>query len=167
MKTRNKIKVLVAYFSHSGNTKKIAQQIHELTNGDLFKIEPVHDYPAVYNELLDVAKKEIRLGEKPVLKNMLNDLDRYNIIFIGYPNWWNTFPASVRTFLSEYNFYGKTIIPFCTHGGGGFGHSISDIAKQCPGAIVLKEFSINGYAVSNNNAEVEKWLDIVLDTSIS
>jgi flavodoxin len=159
MTTGKRNKVLVSYFSYSGNTQKVAQQIQNLTDGDIFRIEPVNDYPASYQEVLDIAKKEIRSGEKPELKDMLYSLEQYDLIFIAYPNWRNTYPAPVATFLSAYNFNGKSIIPFCTHGGGGTGHSVSDIAKQCPGAEIMKEFSINGYAVGENNIEIEKWIN--------
>lgn len=159
MTTRKRNKVLVSYFSYSGNTKKVAQQIQNLTSGDIFKLDPINDYPTSYQKVLEIAKKEIRSGEKPELKDMLYSLEQYDIIFIGYPNWWNTFPAPISTFLSAYNFNGKLIIPFCTHGGGGIGHSVSDITKQCPEAEIMKELSINGYAVSENNIEIEKWIN--------
>ena len=158
-------KVLVAYFSWSGNTRQVANKIHQFAGGDIFEIQPAEDYPANYNAVLNIAKQEIRSGDTPELKNKPASIEDYNIIFIGYPNWWNTFPAPVRTFLTAYNFNGKTIIPFCTHGGGGFGRSVSNIEKQCPGAIIMDEFSINGYAI-NNNMEVEEWLNYVLKKSI-
>jgi flavodoxin len=151
-------KTLVAYFSYSGNTRGIASQINNLIGGDKFEILPVNGYPDNYNDVLDRAKKEIRSGDKPDLKEKLTNDEYYDIIFIGYPNWWNTYPAPVSTFLSKYNLDGKTIIPFCTHGGGGIGTSIKNIKKQCPSSVVLDGFSINGYAVSENNPEVTNWI---------
>jgi len=94
-------------------------------------------------------------------------MEEYDIVFIGYPNWWNTFPAPVSTFLSELNLRGKTIIPFCTHGGGGIGRSISDMAKMCPEAVILDELSINDSAVNSSSPAIEKWLNKVLNTTIS
>jgi len=121
----------VAYFSWSVNTRKIARQINRLVDGNIHEIQPVNDYPANYND----------------------------VFYIGYPNWWNTFPAPVLTFLSENDFSGKTIIPFCTHGGGGSGLSFSDIAKICQGSVVREGFSINGYAVSDSNSKLEEFVN--------
>lgn len=166
MTTQKKNKVLVAYFSWSGNTRKVANQIHQFVGGDIFEIQPVEDYPTNYNAVLDLAKKEIRSGNKPELKEKLASIEEYNTVFVGYPNWWNTFPAPVATFLAGYNFNKKTIIPFCTHGGGGMGHSVSDIVKQCPESAVMNRFSINGNAASNNT-KVEKWVEKLLETGVS
>lgn len=160
-------KVLVAYFSWSGNTREIAKQIHKMVGGNMFEIKRADDYPTNYNAVLDIAKKEIRSGNKPELKNKPVKIEECNTIFIGYPNWWNTFPAPVSTLLSELDFSGKTIIPFCTHGGGGIGRSISDMAKLCPEAVILDELSINDSAVNSSSPAVEKWLNKVLNTSIS
>ena len=153
------MRYLVAYFSWSGNTRKIARQIHQMVGGDLFEIQPVKEYPENYNDVLGIGKQEIRSGARPELKDKLNSPDNYDIVFIGYPNWWNTFPAPVLTFLSENDFTGKTIIPFCTHGGGGVGRSLSEIKKLCPGSIVREGFSINGYTVYDNNSELEEWIN--------
>ena len=153
------MRYLVAYFSWSGNTRKIASQIHQLVGGDMFEIQPANKYPDNYNDVLAIAKQEIRSGAKPELKDKLNSLDKFDSVFIGYPNWWNTFPAPVLTFLSENDFTGRTIIPFCTHGGGGSGRSFSDIAKICPGSVVKKGFSINGYAVSDKSTELEEYIN--------
>lgn len=158
MKSIKSNTILVTYFSYSGNTKKIANQIHKLIGGDMFELKPIKNYPAKYNDVLTRAKQEIRSADKPELKEKLATIEQYDIIFIGYPNWWNTFPSPVLTFLTEYNFTGKTIVPFCTHGGGGIGNSIKDIAKQCPGAKIHSEFSINSYLVNDTNPELTEWL---------
>lgn len=154
-------KVLVAYFSWSGNTHKIALQINKLVGGDLFQIKTVIDYPENYNELVTKAKKEIQTGAKPLLQQKVNNMNKYEVVFLGYPNWWNTFPAPVLSFLSESNFSDKTLIPFCTHGGGGIGQSFINITKQCTATKVLDGFSINGYSVEDKNLEVEKWLNTI------
>ena len=151
-------KNLAPFFFRSGNTCKIAAQIHKLVGGDVFEIQPANDYPASYNDVLTLAKQEIRSGVKPELKNKIAGVEQYEIIFIGYPNWWNTFPAPVSTFLSEFSFEGKTIVPFYTHGGGGSGRSYTDITELCPGSEVLEGFSINGYAVNENNIDVKEWI---------
>jgi len=160
-------KILVAYFSWSGNTREIANRIHKMVGGNMFEIKRADDYPTNYNAVLDIAKKEIRSGNKPELEDKPDTMEEYDIVFIGYPNWWNTFPAPVSTFLSELNLRGKTIIPFCTHGGGGIGRSISDMAKMCPEAVILDELSINDSAVNSSSPAIEKWLNKVLNTTIS
>jgi len=152
------INTLVAYFSWSGNTRMIADQVNQFVEGDLFEIQPVNEYSKNYSEVLERGKQEIRSGEKPTLIEMPTSIEEYDMIFIGYPNWWSTFPAPILSFLSEYNFAGKTIVPFCTHGGGGIGRSVKEIAKLCHKSIVLDGFSINGYAVDSDNQEVTKWL---------
>ena len=152
-------KILVAFFSRSGNTRRIAKQIHQQISGSVFEIQVVNNYPADYNDVLARAKQEILSGTKPVLNAKVQDIENYDVIFIGYPNWWNTFPAPVLSFLTEYDFDSKTIIPFCTHGGGGSGHSFSDLARLYPRAKVEYGFSINGYYVSESNQEVIRWIN--------
>ncbi len=154
----NSENILVAYFSWSGNTHEIATQINMLVGGDIYRIQPVNEYSAVYRDVLARAKQEIGSADKPELTEKPETIEQYDIIFIGYPNWCNTFPAPVLSFLSEYDFTGKKIVPFCTHGGGGNGHSVQDIAKQCPEAEILNSFSINGYAVGNNHEELNNWI---------
>ena len=108
-------KILVAYFSHSGNTREIANQIHKSVGGDIFEIQVVKPYPHDYDAVVQQARQELDSGYKPVLKTKIENIKSYDLVFIGYPNWCSTVPAPVRTFLSEYDFSGKTIVPFCTH----------------------------------------------------
>ncbi len=154
----NKSNVLVTYFSWSGNTERIASQLQRHFDCDIFEIVAANDYSSVYRDVLIRARQENRSEATPELRNHLASIDSYDIIFVGFPNWCNTFPAPVRTFLMENDFTGKTIIPFCTHGGGGLGHSISDISQLCASGKVLNSFSINGYAVKDNNIEVDNWI---------
>src|SRR5664280_1274150 len=112
-------KILVAYFSHSGNTREIANQIHKSVGGDFFEIQAVKPYPDDYDAVVKQATQELNSGHKPALKIKMENIKSYDLIFIGYPNWCSTVPAPVRAFLSEYDFSGKTIIPFCTHEGSG------------------------------------------------
>lgn len=154
-----KDKILIVYFSWSGNTKEIAAQIYKLTGGDIFEIQRTEKYPDSYDAVLYVAKQEIHSNSKPVIKNIPASIEEYDTIFLGFPNWCNTFPAPILTFLSEFDFSGKKIIPFCTHGGGGIGKSVSNIINKCPNAEVLNAFSINGYAVQNSAMAIKKWLN--------
>ncbi len=104
-------KILVAFFSHSGNTEAVANQIKEKVSSDLFEIKTVESYPADYNAVVDKAKKEQAADYRPILGTKV-DMDLYDVIFIGYPNWWGTTPMAIFSFFEEYDFSGKTIIAF-------------------------------------------------------
>ncbi len=151
-------KTLVAFFSHSGNTKVVAKNIKENVSGDLFQIETVELYPADYNAVVDKARKEKTADYRPKLATKIQNMDSYDVIFIGYPNWFGTIPMEVFTFFEEYDFSGKTIVPFCTHEGSGLGQSERDIKKLCPNSGVLKGLAIRGSDVKNAQNEVSKWL---------
>ena len=156
MQTNNKI--LIAYFSHSGNTYTIAQKIQALTGGDLFEIIAVNPYPQNYDACIEQAKREQQANVRPKLAISPTHPATYEMIFIGYPNWWGTMPMPVFTFLETDNFSGKTIAPFCTHEGSGMGHSEYDIAKYCPQAIVQKGLAIRGSNVDTAKESVRSWL---------
>lgn len=156
MQAQNKI--LIAYYSWSGNTRNMAEQIKSYTNADILEIEPVVAYPANYNACVDQAKKEINSGFKPALKVIQTKVESYDIIIIGSPNWWSTIAPPVATFLSKYNFSGKKILPFITHGGYRMGRSIDDIKLLCPTATVLNGLPVKGISVSSAGNEIQKWL---------
>jgi flavodoxin len=136
-------KVLVAYYSHSGTTKKVAQEIHQAVGGDLFEIKEATPYPRDYNNVLKQAKQEIANGFRPALKDKIPEISDYDIIIIGSPNWWSTIAPPVATFLTQADFSGQTIVPFITHGGGGLNRTISDIRQLCPDANILEGFDAN------------------------
>jgi len=119
--------IMVAYFSHSGNTREIANLIHKSVGGDIFEVQAQKPYPKEYDAVVKQARHELDSGYKPALKTKIKNIKAYDLIFIGYPSWWSTFPAPVKTFLSEYDLSGKTILPFCTHEGSGLGRSVTDI----------------------------------------
>ena len=150
--------ILVAYFSRSGNTRKIANLIHKEVGGVLLEILPEMPYPNAYNAVVEQAKKEIQSGYKPTLKTTLPHNDQFDVIFIGSPNWWSTIAPPVASFLSDNDFSGKTILPFCTHGGGGLGRIDRDIAKLCPGSTILSSLKIYGSGTGNAQAEMSAWL---------
>ncbi|GAT64037.1 flavodoxin [Paludibacter jiangxiensis] len=154
----SKKKILIAYFSHSGNTRVVAQQIQKATGADIFEIKPVKDYPTDYRTVVDQAKKEIKAGYRPPLKNKVANISNYDIILIGSPNWWSTIAPPVATFLSSYNFDGKTIVPFITHGGSELGRATDDIKKLCPKSTHLEGLAIWGRSVNSDNAKVLIWL---------
>ena len=149
-------KILIAFYSHSGNTKTVAEKIQEITDGDLYEIKTNHEYPKNYTDIVNQAKKEKEQEFKPELTEHI-DISNYDTIFIGSPVWWYTFASPVRTFLSENDFSGKTIIPFCTHGGGGASMTYSDIARLCPDSDVQAGFS--SFENNAKESEIEQWIN--------
>jgi flavodoxin len=150
--------ILVAYFSRSGNTRVIATQIHESVGGDIFEIVTVDPYPSDYDEVVEQAKQELEEDYRPELETKVENMESYDVVFIGYPNWWGTIPTPVATFLSEYDFSGKTIVPFCTHEGSRLGRTVTDITKLCPQSTILAGLAVRGRDVKNAQNEVSEWL---------
>jgi flavodoxin len=164
---------LVIYFSRSGenyfggelkniekgNTEVIAEYIGELDGADLFKVEPAVDYPADYMKCIDVAKKEQQADARPEIRETLADIDGYDTIYIGFPNWWGTLPMPMFTQLEQLDFAGKTVKPFVTHEGSGFGSSLKDLAKLCEGAEIRNGLSIPGASVYDVKDKVRAWID--------
>ncbi len=130
-------KILVAYYSYSGNTQEVAEAIHNVVGGDLFEIKATGSYPESYRPMTEQAKKEIEAGYRPELTTRVADMASYDVVFLGSPNWWGTITPQVSSFLDAYDLSGKTVIPFITHGGGGVQNTISDMTKQCPGCQVV------------------------------
>jgi flavodoxin len=152
------INILVGYFSHSGNTRVIAKQIHDNVGGDIFEIVAVDPYPSDYDEVVEQAGKELRTQYRPKLKTKVENMESYNAVFVGYPNWWGTIPTPIATFLSEYDFSGKSIVPFCTNEGSGLGRSIKDIKELCPQSTILDGLAVWGNNVRKAQNDVSKWL---------
>ena len=155
-------KILVAYYSYSGNTRFAAEQIQKDTGGTLFEIKPVKPYPADYNACVELAKREINAGVKPELAEKVKEFDKYDVIFVGTPNWWSTMAPPVLTFLSSYDFSGKTIIPFVTHGGGGMARCESDMRKACPKAVFGKGGAFSGRSIKEAGTALARWVDEVV-----
>lgn len=154
--TRN---VLIAYFSRTGHTKVIAEQIEASTDGDLFEIVTINPYPTDYEDCVDVAKVEYETNARPELATHVSNMDDYDVVFLGYPDWFGTMPKAVSSFLDEYDFSGKLIVPFCTSGGSGFGSSMHDIDTLCPGAIVMNGLSVFGADARQSGHIVSQWLE--------
>lgn len=164
---------LVIYFSRSGenyfggelkniekgNTEVIAEYIQEIDAADLFKVETVIDYPADYMECIDVAKKEQQVAARPKIKETLDNIDAYDTIYIGFPNWWGTLPMAMFTQLEQLDFTGKIVKPFVTHEGSGFGSALRDINKLCNGAEIKSGLSIPGANVGSAKDTVRAWID--------
>lgn len=150
-------KILIAYFSETGNTDKFANIIHDQIGGDLFKIEPVVAYPTG-QELFDYTKKEQDNDERPEIKGTVN-INDYDTIFIGYPIWWYEVPQIIKTFLDQYDLSGKKVIPFNTHEGSGDGGTYNYIKGQEPNADVLKGLPIRGGNMSSDQSgTISNWL---------
>lgn len=158
MQVRRPKKILVAYFSHSGNTREIARQIQKNVSGDIFEIQAVKPYPHDYDAVVEQARQELDSGYKAALKTRIENIESYDLVFIGYPTWWSTVPAPIRSFLSEYDFSEKTIVPFCTHEGSGLGRSAADISGLCPQSTVLDGVAIRGGDVKDAQDKVSAWL---------
>lgn len=152
-------KPLVVYFSHSGHTRKIAEDIHKAVGGDIMEIEAVQTYPDNYNALTEFAKEEKNKKLRPAVKKLLENPGEYGVIFLGYPNWWSTMPMPVFTFVEQSKLDGKTIAPFTTHGGGGIADSVDDLKEIVPHSKVLKPLAVNGSIVQKAEKDVLKWLE--------
>jgi flavodoxin len=157
-KTGQGKKVLVVYYSRSGNTREIANQIHAVVGGDIVELQTVNPYPAEYRATTEQARRELDSGYKPPLTTKISNIASYDIIFVGSPCWWGTFATPVWTFLSEYNLSGKTLAPFMTHEGSGLGRSESDLVKLCPNSRRLEGLAVRGSSVKSAQKDVESWL---------
>ena len=165
------MKILIAYFSRSGenfwngtvknlkkgNTEIVAEFIQKAVGGDLFKIETVKPYSDDYYTCTEEAQAELRKNARPELKNYPSTIDKYDVIFIGYPNWWGTMPMPVFTLLEKFDFAGKKIIPFCTNEGTGIGSSEWDLIRTCVGAQVESGISIHGAEAAESERMVAEW----------
>ena len=152
---------LVVYFSlageqynvgviEEGNTSIIAHMIAEELDADLFEIQPLSDYPKTHSELLDVSRAEMDSGERPAIADTIDNFNDYDVLFIGYPIWWADMPMIVYNFLESYDFDGKVIVPFCTHGGSGLAQTESTIAELCPNAVLMDGLAIAGTTAQND-----------------
>lgn len=160
-------KILVAYFSRTGeeysignithgNTAIVAEIIARQTGADLFEIKPVTPYPMSYEDCKKVASREKAAKARPKFVGGVENFAQYTTIFVGYPIWYGAYPQIVATFLENYDFGGKKIVPFCTHGGSGLSGTDQAISLACPSAQILKGFAIRGATAQNDAAQVEK-----------
>ncbi len=161
-------KALVIFFSHAGenysvgnievgNTKIVADYISEITGAGQFEIVAEKDYDMPYMDLIKVAQDETKTGELPAYKGDV-DIAPYDVIFIGGPVWWGTYPQVMFTFFKDHDLSGKTVIPFTTHEGSGLASTVQDVKKAWPKADVKPGFAIYGHEVRSGRAKVEKWL---------
>ena len=165
-------KTLIAFFSRAdenyfggamryvkvGNTEIVAGIIKDLVPADTFKIEMKNPYSPVYMTCIEEAKKDLRAKARPELVSVPESIDEYDTVILAYPNYWGTMPMAVYTFLENFDFSGKTILPLCTNEGSGMGSSEREIKKTCPGAEVKKGLPITGSAAASSKSSVERWL---------
>ncbi|MDE6132203.1 MAG: flavodoxin [Oscillospiraceae bacterium] len=143
-----------------GNIQFMAEAIAENVDGDLFRIETVQEYPGEHDKLVDFAADELSADARPELSSHIENIDDYDTVFIGYPNWWADMPMPLYTFFDEYDFSGKTIIPFTSHGGSGFSGTINSIAEIEPNANVITDgFSVSRNNTHNSTGDIADWLN--------
>ena len=159
-------KTLVVYFSKAGenyaagnikkgNTRIVAEMIAEETDGTLFQVEPVKEYPKDYTECTEVAQQELNSNARPAIKGDI-DVENFDVVYIGYPIWWDDMPMPLYTLIEKHNWQGKTVIPFCTHEGSGLGSTERKLKKACEGATVLKGLAVRGSIEQNSQDQARK-----------
>lgn len=141
-----------------GNTERVADMLAELTGAEQFKIEQKVPYSANYQQCIAEAKRDLQANARPELAALPEDLDAYDEIYLGYPNYWGTMPMAVYTFLEHYDFTGKTIHPFCTHEGSGLSNTVKDIERTAKGAIVTHGLAIHGSDADHALEKLKRWV---------
>lgn len=149
-------KVLIAYFSWGGTTRRMAQEIQRITGGDIFEIEPSVPYPTGYTDCTQVALSERDSDARPAIKNKVANFDDYDVVFIGCPVWWHTAPMIISTFAESYNFTGKTVVPFCTYASTYRDETLQKIVDLTPVASHLQ-----GLGTTGSTTGVQTWLDLI------
>ena len=163
-------KILILYYSRTGeeyglgnitkgNTEIVAEYLAKKTGADMFEIKPAKPYPDAYEPCTEIAKRELESNARPAFASNIDNLAQYDTVFIGYPIWWGALPRVVLTFLEANDFTGKTIVPFCTHGGSGLSGTERELADACPNAKVLDGLAIVGKSAQNDFPTVEKDID--------
>ena len=164
-------KILTVYYSRKGenyvngsikklekgNTERVAEFIQKAVGGDLFEVKTVKKYSDSYMTCIEEAKEELRTKARPEIKAYPENFEDYDVIFVGYPNWWGTMPMCMFTLLEKYDLTGKTIIPFCTNEGSGMGASERDLKNICKGAMVKGGLSVHGAESANAEGKVADW----------
>ena len=141
-----------------GNTEKVSNMISEITGAEKFKIEQKVPYSADYHTCVEQARKDKQTDARPELAFLPENIDKYDEIYLGSPNYCGTIPMAVYTFLESFDFTGKTIHPFCTHEGSGLGSSVKDIESLAKGAALTKGLAIHGSSVDSAKPALEKWI---------
>ena len=152
-------KTLIVYFSWGGNTRTVANHIHDLIDGDIVEVETVVPYPDTYEEVTQVAPGELESDYRPELKTKVENMDEYEILIVGTPIWGGRLTPAMKSFLASYDLSGKAIAPFCTHGGSGTAQSVNDIRSVCHNSTILGSLAVYGSRAESSRADVERWLE--------
>lgn len=152
-------KALVVYFSWSGNTKTVAEEIQKQTEADIFEIAPKKAYTKDYDELLDIAQEEQQKAARPAISDTVKNFADYETVYVGFPNWWGDMPMILYTFFEEYDFSGKTLVPFVTSGGSGFSNTIDTMKELEPKATIADGLSLSDSEAKDSTSAVSDWLD--------
>ena len=149
---------LVVYFSWSGNTENVAKAIQSQTDSDIFEIVPATPYSDDYNTVLDVAREEQRSNARPAISGSIENIEQYDVIYVGFPNWWGDMPMILYTFFDTYDLSGKTVALFCTSGGSGLSGTVNTVKSLEPNATVTDGLHIGSGSSSNPDRAVSEWL---------
>ena len=152
-------KSLVVYFSWSGNTENVAKSIQSQTDSDIFEIIPATPYSDDYDTVLDSAQEEQQNNARPTISGSIENIENYDVIYVGFPNWWGDMPMILYTFFDTYDLFGKTIAPFCTSGGSGLSNTVNEMKELEPNATVTNGLHIGSAASSNPDDAVSQWLN--------
>lgn len=152
-------KVLIAYFSWGGTTRRMAQQVQAITGGDLFEIEPVNPYPTSYTPCTEVALEERDSNARPAIKNSVANWDEYDVVFLGGPVWWHTAPMILHTFAESYDFEGKTVVPFTTYASTYRDETLQAIVDMTHDAEHLEGLGLTSGSI--NESRIQTWIDLI------
>ena len=149
---------VVVYFSWSGNTEHVAKSIQSQTDADIFEIVPATPYSDDYDTVVDLALVEQRENARPAIADSIEKIADYDVVYVGYPNWWGDMPMILYTFFDSYDLSGKTVAPFCTSGGSGLSDTVNAIKELEPNAAVTDGLHIGSGASSSPDRAVSEWL---------
>lgn len=151
-------KTLIVYFSWGGNTRTVAKHIHDLIDGDIVEVETIIPYPDTYEAVTQIAPGELESDYRPELKTKIENMDEYDTLIVGTPIWGSHLTPAMKSFLASYNLSGKSIAPFCTHGGSGTAQSVNDIRSVSPNSTILGSLAVYGSQAENSRNDIEQWL---------
>ena len=157
--TETGLKSLVVYFSWSGNTENVAKSIQSQTDSDLFEIVPTTPYSDDYNTVVDLAQEEQRNNVRPAISGNIENIEQYDVVYVGFPNWWSDMPMILYTFFDTYDLSGKTVALFCTSGGSGLSNTVDEVESLEPNATVTQGLHIDSGSSSNPDNAVSEWLN--------
>jgi len=150
---------LVVYFSWSGNTRNVAESVQQQTGSDMFEIVPKTPYSTDYNTVVDDAKVEQQNNARPEIASGIENIEDYDTIYVGFPNWWGDMPMILYTFFDTYDLSGKTVALFCTSGGSGLSNTVNEVKELEPNAVVTEGLHIGSGASSDPDQAVAQWLE--------